>query len=50
MGTNVSHVGQVEIQYQGTLEAVCQGGSTDYWDMNDAHVICRMLGYKSAEN
>jgi len=47
VGTNVSHVGQVEIQYKGTWGAVCHayGG----WDIRDAHVICRMLGYKAAE-
>jgi len=43
--TNVSHVGQVEIQYNGTWGAVCQGG----WDIQAAHVICRMLGFKAAE-
>ena len=45
VGTNVSHVGQVEIQYNGAWGAVCHG----YWDIQDAHVICRMLGYKAAE-
>jgi len=45
VGTNVSHVGQVEIQYNGTWGSVCHV----YWDIQDAHVICRMLGYKEAE-
>jgi len=45
VGTNVSHVGQVEIQYKGTWGAVCDL----IWDIRDAHVICRMLGYKAAE-
>jgi deleted-in-malignant-brain-tumors protein 1 len=37
--------GQVEIQYQGTWGTVCQWN----WGISDAHVICRMLGYKAAE-
>ena len=52
MGTNVSHVGQVEIQYQGKWGAVCDytSGVGYTWDISDAHVICRMLGYKAAVN
>jgi len=46
--TNVSHVGQVEILYNGTWGAVC-GYYGSRWDMREAHVICRMLGYKAAE-
>ncbi|KAK3719581.1 hypothetical protein QZH41_019021, partial [Actinostola sp. cb2023] len=48
VGTKVSHVGQVEIQYNGTWGAVC-GYYGNSWDIRDAHVICRMLGYKAAE-
>ena len=47
VGTGLKHVGKVEIQYQGQWGTVCDDGS--YWDKNDAHVICRMLGYKAAD-
>jgi deleted-in-malignant-brain-tumors protein 1 len=40
-----SYTGKVEIQYQGTWGVVCENG----WNIVDAHVICRMLGYKAAE-
>ncbi|KAK3719601.1 hypothetical protein QZH41_015736, partial [Actinostola sp. cb2023] len=46
VGTNVSHVGQVQIQYNWTWGAVCH----HRWDIRDAHVFCRMLGYKAAES
>ena len=51
VGTGLKHVGKVEIQYQGQWGTVCDydGSSYTYWDKNDAHVICRMLGYKAAD-
>ena len=45
VGTGLKHVGKVEIQYQGQWGAVCYVN----WDKKDAHVICRMLGYKAAD-
>ncbi|XP_031561400.1 scavenger receptor cysteine-rich domain superfamily protein-like isoform X2 [Actinia tenebrosa] len=41
-----NHTGKVEIQYQRTWGVVCHR----LWDIQDAHVICRMLGYKAAKH
>ena len=40
-----SNSGSVEILHKGTWKAICD----DNWDMNDAHVVCRQLGYEKAK-
>lgn len=37
-----SYSGRLEIYYDGQWGTVCD----DYFDLNDAHVACKMIGFR----
>lgn len=42
VGSNDGYSGRVELQYYGEWGVICD----DNWDVHDAEVVCRMLGFE----
>ena len=45
VGGSVNNEGRVEVLRSGEWQTICNSGLGDGWDLNDADVACRQLGY-----